>query len=181
VQVVPEIEMPGHAQAAIAAYPKLGAGSQPLPVSSNWGVHTHLFNLEPQTFRFLEDVLDEVMQLFPSRYVHVGGDEAVKDEWNASAEVQTRARELHIHDADALQSYFTQKIGRYLAAHGRRLVGWDEILTPGLPTDAIVMSWRGPIARQPPAMTPSLRRNRRCTSTAGKAPSPANRRAGSNS
>jgi hexosaminidase len=143
VQVVPEIEMPGHAQAAIAAYPKLGAGSQPLPVSSNWGVHTHLFNLEPQTFRFLEDVLDEVMQLFPSRYVHVGGDEAVKDEWNASAEVQTRARELHIHDADALQSYFTQKIGRYLAAHGRRLVGWDEILTPGLPTDAIVMSWRG--------------------------------------
>jgi hexosaminidase len=143
LQVVPEIEMPGHAQAAIAAYPKLGAGSQPLPVSSNWGVHTHLFNLEPQTFRFLEDVLDEVMQLFPSRYVHVGGDEAVKDEWNASAEVQTRARELHIHDAEALQSYFTQRIGRYLAAHGRRLVGWDEILTPGLPADAVVMSWRG--------------------------------------
>jgi hexosaminidase len=143
VQVVPEIEMPGHAQAAIAAYPKLGAGSQPLPVSSNWGVHTHLYNLEPQTFRFLEDVLDEVMQLFPSRYVHVGGDEAVKDEWNASAQVQTRARELHIHNAEALQAYFTQRIGRYLAAHGRRLVGWDEILTPGLPTDAIVMSWRG--------------------------------------
>jgi hexosaminidase len=143
VQVVPEIEMPGHAQAAIAAYPALGAGSQPLPVSSNWGVHTHLYNLEPQTFRFLEDVLDEVMQLFPSRYVHVGGDEAVKDEWNASAQVQTRARELHIHNAEALQWYFTQRIGRYLAAHGRRLVGWDEILSPGLPTDAIVMSWRG--------------------------------------
>ena len=143
VQVVPEIEMPGHAQAAIAAYPALGAGSQPLPVSPNWGVHTHLFNLEPQTFRFLEDVLDEVMQVFPSLYVHVGGDEAVKDEWNASAEVQTRARELGIHNAEALQSYFTQRIGRYLAAHGRRLVGWDEILSPGLPTDAIVMSWRG--------------------------------------
>jgi hexosaminidase len=143
VQVVPEIEMPGHAQAAIAAYPKLGAASQPLPVSSNWGVHTHLFNLEPQTFRFLEDVLDEVMQVFPSRYVHVGGDEAVKDEWNASAQVQTRARELGIQNAEALQSYFTQRIGRYLAAHGRRLVGWDEILSPGLPTDAIVMSWRG--------------------------------------
>jgi hexosaminidase len=143
VQVVAEIEMPGHAQAAIAAYPALGAGGRPLPVSSNWGVHTHLFNLQPQTFRFLEDVLDEVMQLFPSRYVHVGGDEAVKDEWNASAQVQARMHELGLQNAEALQSYFTQRIGRYLAAHGRRLVGWDEILSPGLPTDAIVMSWRG--------------------------------------
>jgi hexosaminidase len=143
VQIVPEIEMPGHAQAAVAAYPALGAGSQPLAVSGNWGVHTHLFNLEPQTFSFLEDVLAEVMQMFPSRYVHVGGDEAVKDEWNASSQVQARAHQLGIHDAEALQAYFTQRIGRYLAAHGRRLVGWDEILTPGLPTDAIVMSWRG--------------------------------------
>jgi hexosaminidase len=143
VQIVPEIEMPGHAQAAIAAYPALGAGGQALAVSGNWGVHTHLFNLEPQTFSFLEDVLTEVMQMFPSRYVHVGGDEAVKDEWNASPQVQARAHELGIHDAEALQAYFTQRIGRYLAAHGRRLVGWDEILSPGLPTDAIVMSWRG--------------------------------------
>jgi hexosaminidase len=143
VQIVPEIEMPGHAQAAVAAYPALGTGGQPLAVSSNWGVHTHLFNLEPQTFSFLEDVLSEVLQMFPSRYVHVGGDEAVKDEWNASPQVQARAHELGIHDAEALQAYFTQRIGRYLAAHGRRLVGWDEILSPGLPTDAIVMSWRG--------------------------------------
>jgi hexosaminidase len=143
VQVVPEIEMPGHAQAAIAAYPALGSGERPLQVSSNWGVHTHLFNLEPQTFRFLEDVLDEIMQMFPSRYVHVGGDEAVKDEWNASAKVQARAHDLGIKSAAALQSHFTQRIGRYLAAHGRRLVGWDEILSPHLPRDAIVMSWRG--------------------------------------
>jgi hexosaminidase len=143
VKIVPEIEMPGHAQAAIAAYPEFGAAGRPLQVSANWGVHSHLFNLEPQTFKFLEDVLDEVMRLFPSRYVHVGGDEAVKDEWNASAQVQARAHELGIQNAEALQAYFTQRIGRYLAAHGRRLVGWDEILTPGLPTDAIVMSWRG--------------------------------------
>jgi len=143
VQVVPEIEMPGHAQAAIAAYPALGSGDRPLKVSSNWGVHTHLFNLEPQTFRFLEDVLDEVMQMFPSRFVHVGGDEAVKDEWNASAQVQARTHELGIKNAAALQSYFTQRIGRYLTKHGRRLVGWDEILSPGLPRDAVVMSWRG--------------------------------------
>jgi hexosaminidase len=145
VQIVPEIDMPGHAQAALAAYPELGAiDSHPsLPVSANWGVHSHLFNLEPGTFEFLEHVLDEVMQLFPSRYIHIGGDEAVKDEWNASAAVQARARQLGISDANALQTYFTQKIGGYLAAKGRRAVGWDEILQPGLPADAVVMSWHG--------------------------------------
>jgi hexosaminidase len=145
VQIVPEIDMPGHAQAALAAYPELGAiDSHPsLPVSAKWGVHSHLFNLEPGTFEFLESVLDEVLQLFPSRYIHIGGDEAVKDEWNASAAVQARARQLGISDADALQTYFTQKIGGYLAAKGRRAVGWDEILQPGLAADAVVMSWHG--------------------------------------
>jgi hexosaminidase len=145
VQIVPEIDMPGHAQAAIAAYPELGAiDSHPsLPVSANWGVHSHLFNLEPGTFEFLEDVLDEVMQLFPSRYIHIGGDEAVKDEWNASSAVQARARQLGISDANALQTYFTQKISGYLAARARRAVGWDEILQPGLAADAVVMSWHG--------------------------------------
>ncbi len=145
VQIVPEIDMPGHAQAALAAYPQLGAidGHPPLPVSAKWGVHTHLFNLEPATFEFLENVLDEVMQLFPSRYIHIGGDEAVKDEWNASAAVQARARQLGIADADALQTYFTQKISSYVAGKGRRAVGWDEILQPGLAADAVVMSWHG--------------------------------------
>ncbi len=93
--IVPEIEMPGHAQAAIAAYPALGVGDLPLAVSARWGVHTHLFNFEPATFEFLENVLDEVMQLFPGPYVHLGGDEAVKDEWNASAagsDARPRAR-----------------------------------------------------------------------------------------
>ena len=144
IEVVPEIEMPGHAQAAIAAYPMLGSTEGPGPVvSSNWGVHTYLFNLEPTTFTFLEDVLEEVMALFPSRYLHVGGDEAVKDQWNASATVQARAHALGIADAEGLQAYFTQEIGRFLARRGRRLVGWDEILRPGLATDALVMSWRG--------------------------------------
>jgi hexosaminidase len=145
VQIVPEIDMPGHAQAALAAYPELGAiDSHPaLPVSAKWGVHSHLFNLEPGTFEFLENVLDEVVRLFPSRYIHIGGDEAVKDEWNASAAVQARARQLGISDADALQTYFTQKIGGYLATKGRRAVGWDEILQPGLAADAVVMSWHG--------------------------------------
>jgi hexosaminidase len=144
VQIVPEIDMPGHATAAIAAYPSLGvAGDGAPPVSASWGVHTHLFNLEPHTFGFLEDVLAEVIELFPSPLVHIGGDEAVKDEWNASPKVRARAEQLGVRDSDALQAYFTQRIGRYLAAHGRRIIGWDEILQPGLEKDAVVMSWHG--------------------------------------
>jgi hexosaminidase len=145
VQIIPEIDMPGHAQAALAAYPELGSidGHPSLPVSAKWGVHSHLFNLEPSTFEFLQNVLDEVLQLFPSRYIHIGGDEAVKDEWIASADVQARARQLGISDVSALQTYFTQKLSGYLSAKGRRAVGWDEIMQPGLGTDAVVMSWHG--------------------------------------
>ncbi len=92
IQVIPEIEMPGHAQAAIAAYPELGSlGGTPPPVSAKWGVHAYLFNIEPATISFLHDVLSEVMELFPSPYVHIGGDEAVKDQWKSSPEVQARA------------------------------------------------------------------------------------------
>jgi hexosaminidase len=145
VQIVPEIDMPGHAQAAIAAYPWLSAiDSRPeLPVSNRWGIHTHLFNLEPETFEFLQGVLTEVLQLFPSRYIHVGGDEAVKEEWRSSAAVQARAKQLGIGDVDSLQTYFTQRISAYLTAAGRRAVGWDEILQPGLGLEAVVMSWHG--------------------------------------
>ena len=144
VQIVPEIEMPGHATAAVAAYPSVGATSNgSLRVSASWGVHTHLFNLEPDTFAFLENVLAEVIELFPSPSIHIGGDEAVKEEWASSPAVQSRARQLGIRDPDALQAYFTQRIGRYLAAHGRRMIGWDEILQPGLKKSAIVMSWHG--------------------------------------
>jgi hexosaminidase len=145
VQIVPEIDMPGHAQAAIAAYPTLSAiDSHPeLPVSSRWGIHSHLFSLEPATFEFLQDVLDEVLQLFPSRYIHIGGDEVVKEEWRTSAAVQARAKQLGIDDVAALQTYFTQKISRYLTAAGRRAVGWDEILQTGLGQETVVMSWHG--------------------------------------
>jgi hexosaminidase len=99
--------------------------------------------VEPATFGFLEDVLDEVLQLFPSRAIHIGGDEAVKNEWNSSSRVQARARALGVKDSAALQTYFMQRMNRYLIAHGRRMIGWDEILAPGLSRDAIVMSWRG--------------------------------------
>ena len=146
VRIIPEIEMPGHATAAIAAYPELGvpgAAAQGIAVSNRWGIQRHLFNLEPHTFAVLDDILGEVSALFPGTYLHVGGDEAVKDEWNDSPQVQARARQLGIHDGAALQAYFTQRIGRYLAAHGRRLVGWDEILCSGLRRDAVVMSWHG--------------------------------------
>ena len=143
VQIIPEIDMPGHATAAIAAYPVLGASAGTLRVSSSWGVLTHLFNLEPQTFRFLEDVLAEVMQLFPSPTIHIGGDEVVGDEWSASPAVQARAQRLGLHDPGSVQAYFTRTIDRYVRSRGRRIIGWDEILRPGLDKSAIVMSWHG--------------------------------------
>lgn len=143
ITIVPEIEMPGHAQAAIAAYPRLGVTGKRPPVSTDWGIHTYLYNARDSTFRFLENVLDEVMAIFPSTYIHVGGDEAAKDQWQASPAIQKRMRELGIATEDGLQSWFIARIGRYLYAHGRRLIGWDEILEGGLPPDATVMSWRG--------------------------------------
>ena len=144
VTIVPEIDMPGHATAAIVAYPQLGVtGDPPQAVPADWGIYANLFNVEEPTFDFLEDVLAELMELFPGEYVHVGGDEAVKDQWQSSARVQERMRELGVANEEALQGYFTRRLGEYLRAHGRRLVGWDEILAGGVPADATVMSWRG--------------------------------------
>ena len=144
ITVVPEIDLPGHAQAAIAAYPALGSVDGPPPaVSASWGVHSYLFNPDAATLAFLEDVLAEVVELFPGPYVHIGGDEALKDQWRASARVRARSHELGRDDPEALQAYFTERMGRFLAARGRRLVGWDEILRPGLAPDAVVMSWHG--------------------------------------
>jgi hexosaminidase len=144
VTIVPEIEMPGHATAAIAAYPEFGAGpDRPAGPSSDWGVHTSLYNVDEKTFGFLEDVLTEVMELFPGRYIHVGGDEAAKAAWKADPAVQARMKALWIGDEDALQGWFVSRIERFLTQHGRRLVGWDEILAGGVSPGATVMSWRG--------------------------------------
>jgi hexosaminidase len=141
---VPEIDMPGHATAAIVAYPRLGVTDHPpTAVPADWGIFTNLYNVEESTFAFLEDVLAEVIELFPGEFIHVGGDEAVKDQWKASAHVQARMRELGVPTEEALQGYFTQRMGKYLEAHGRRLIGWDEILEGGVPPGAAVMSWRG--------------------------------------
>jgi len=145
ITVVPEIEMPGHALSAILAYPSLGSvADAAASIQSDYGVFPYLFNPDEKTFGVIEDVLTEVMAVFPSPFIHVGGDEAVKDQWKASAQVQARMKALGITDEDALQSYFTHRIGDFLTAHGRRLIGWDEILQGGpLPPSATVMSWRG--------------------------------------
>jgi len=147
IKVVPEIEMPGHATAAIVAYPELGvppAVNKLTEVPSDWGVYENLFNVEDSTFTFLENVMTEVMDVFPSEYIHVGGDEAVKPQWEGSARVKARMKEFGVKDAHALQSYFIQRMGKFLDSKGRRLIGWDEILEGGgLPPNATVMSWRG--------------------------------------
>ena len=144
ITVVPELDMPGHAQAAVAAYPRqIGVTGRRPEVSVDWGVNPYLYDVDDASFGFIEHVLDEVMALFPSTYIHVGGDEAIKDQWKASPAVQAKMRTLGIKDEDGLQSWFIDRIGRYLAAHGRRLIGWDEILEGGLPASASVMSWRG--------------------------------------
>jgi hexosaminidase len=144
ITIVPEIEMPGHAQAAIVSYPWLGSvPNPPTQVSSDWGVFPYLYNVDDRTFAFLEDVLSETMALFPSTYIHVGGDEAVKDQWKASPTIQAKMRALGIANEDALQSWFIARIGQFLKAHGRRLIGWDEILQGGVPGDATITSWRG--------------------------------------
>jgi hexosaminidase len=144
VSIVPEIDMPGHASAAIAAYPKLAVLDRPsTTVPADWGVYPNLFNVEESTFRFFEDVLTEVVALFPGQYIHVGGDEAVKDQWKASRRVQARMRELGVKDEHGMQSYFITRMEKFLTRKGQRLIGWDEILEGGLAPDATVMSWRG--------------------------------------
>src|SRR5215469_3653528 len=145
VTVVPEIDLPAHATAALVAYPSFAARPDLLPpaVPADWGIYDHLLNIDESTFRFIADVFDEVMALFPGEYLHVGGDEVVTDQWKSSPGVQARMRELGVADVGAVQGYFERRLGDYLTAHGRRLIGWDEILSGGLGPDATVISWRG--------------------------------------
>ncbi len=143
VNVVPEIEMPGHALAAIAAYPQLGVTGQPADVGTRWGVYANILNADSSTVDFMKDVLTEVMALFPSRFIHIGGDEADKALWKTSPRIQERIRELGLKDEHELQSWFIRQIDEFLTKNNRRLVGWDEILEGGLAPGATVMSWRG--------------------------------------
>jgi len=150
INVVPEIEMPGHSEAALAAYPELSCDpSFPYKVSETWGVFHDTYCPSDKTFAFLEDVLTEVMALFPSKYIHIGGDEAPKDAWKKSAFCQKLCKKLGLKDdrtsskEDKLQSYFVERIEKFVNSKGRSIIGWDEILEGGLSPNATVMSWRG--------------------------------------
>lgn len=143
IEVIPEIEMPGHAKAAIAAYPWLGVTGEKIEVKKEWGISPYIYNPSEKTFEFLENVLSEVIELFPSEYIHIGGDEAIKDQWEESEKVQKLIKDLGLKDEHELQSWFIHRIEKFLNSKGKKLIGWDEILEGGLAPNATVMSWRG--------------------------------------
>jgi len=142
VTVIPEIEMPGHSTAALTAYPEYGCHPGPYEVPVSWGIKKDIYSPSDATFSFLEDVLTEVMRLFPSEYIHIGADEVPKDQWQASRLAQDVIQREGLADEDELQSWFIRRIEAFLNANGRRLIGWDEILEGGLAPNATVMSWR---------------------------------------
>lgn len=144
INTIPEIEMPGHARAVLAAYPKLGCTGGPYESATFWGVFDDVFCAgNEETFSFLEGVLDEVVTLFPSKYIHIGGDECPKTRWQNCPKCQKRIKDEKLKDEHELQSYFIQRIEKYLHTKGKKIIGWDEILEGGLAPDATVMSWRG--------------------------------------
>ncbi|WP_412477064.1 glycoside hydrolase family 20 protein [Flavobacterium sp. TBRC 19031] len=143
ITVVPEIEMPGHAVAALAAYPQYSCTGGPFEVEKQWGVLDDVFCPKEATFTFLENILSEVISLFPSQYIHIGGDECPKTRWKKCAHCQNLIREKGLKDEHELQSYFIQRIEKFVNSKGRKIIGWDEILEGGLAPNAAVMSWRG--------------------------------------
>lgn len=143
ITVVPEIDLPGHSQAAIAAYPELGNLDTPLEVGTDWGIIDHVLNVEDSTVEFYRNVLDELVEVFPSPYIHLGGDECPTVEWAASARAQELLKARGLSEDRQLEGWFLGQLSAHLQARGRRMVGWDEILEGGAPADAVVMSWRG--------------------------------------
>jgi hexosaminidase len=144
VNVIPEIEMPGHALAALAAYPQLGNNPDKIyKTGTKWGVYDDVFMPREETLQFLENVLSEVIELFPSKYIHIGGDECPKTQWEESRFAQDLIKKENLKDEHGLQSYVIKRIDKFITAKGRRMIGWDEILEGGLSPNATVMSWRG--------------------------------------
>jgi hexosaminidase len=143
ITVIPEIEMPGHTQAAIHAYPELGCTGLQVPVATKWGVFEEVFCPKEETFTFLKNVLDEVAALFPSEYIHIGGDEAPKTRWKSCAHCQNLMKDKGLKNEEELQSHFITTIEKHLNSTGKKIIGWDEILEGGLAPNATVMSWRG--------------------------------------
>lgn len=144
IVVVPEIDLPGHAQAAVAAYPgEVGVLGDRPEVGHDWGIMPWLFSPAPRSMIFIKNVLDELVDIFPSEFIHVGGDEAVKDQWQRSPAVQAQMKALGLKTENQMQGWMIAELGKHLASKGRRLIGWDEILEGDVPTSASVMSWRG--------------------------------------
>lgn len=144
ITVIPEIEMPGHASAALTAYSFLGCTGGPYKVQETWGVFDDVFCAgNEQTFTFLQEVIDEVVSLFPSKYIHIGGDECPKTSWKKCPKCQQRMKDHQLKDEHELQSYFVQRMEKYVNSKGKSIIGWDEILEGGLAQNATVMSWRG--------------------------------------
>jgi hexosaminidase len=144
INIIPEIELPGHSQAAIASYPYLSCTGEKYEVANDWGVFKEIYCAgNDSVFTFLENVLDEVIELFPYKYIHIGGDEAPKYRWENCSKCQTRIKENKLKNEHELQSYFIKRINKYLTSKGRSIIGWDEILEGGLAENAIVQSWRG--------------------------------------
>jgi hexosaminidase len=144
ITIIPEIEMPGHSSAALAAYPEFSCTGGPIEVATKWGVFPDVYCAGKEaTFNFLEDILSEVIDLFPGKYIHIGGDECPKDRWEKCQDCQNRIKKEGLKDEKELQSYFTSRIEKFLISKNRKLIGWDEILEGGLAPEATVMSWRG--------------------------------------
>ncbi|MBN1633847.1 MAG: beta-N-acetylhexosaminidase [Ignavibacteria bacterium] len=143
ITVIPEIEMPGHSLAALASYPEFSCTGGPFEVEREWGVFEDVYCTKEETFKFLEDVLSEVAELFPSPYIHIGGDECPKARWKNCPACQQRIKDEGLKDENELQSYFITRIEKFLNSKGKTIIGWDEILEGGLAPNAVVMSWRG--------------------------------------
>ena len=144
IEIVPEIELPGHSVAAIASYPHLSCTGDSIKVETDWGVFKDIYCAgNDSVFTFLEDVLEEVIELFPSKYIHIGGDEAPKYHWKNCSKCQKRIIDNNLKDEHQLQSYFIKRIGDFLKTKNKRLIGWDEIIEGGIPENAIIQSWRG--------------------------------------
>lgn len=143
ITVIPEIELPGHALAALTAYPEYSCTGGPFEVQGTWGVFNDVYCTKEETFKFIENILGEIADLFPSKFIHIGGDECPKVRWKHCAACQQRMKKENLKDEYELQSYFIQRVQRFLATKNKRIIGWDEILEGGLTPDATVMSWRG--------------------------------------
>jgi hexosaminidase len=143
VTIVPEIEMPGHSLAALAAYPEFSCTCGPFEVGTKWGGFDDVFCPKDTTFKFLQNILDEVIDLFPGKYIHIGGDECSKTRWKSCDSCQALMKKYGLKNENELQSYFIERIEKYLNSKGKQIIGWDEILEGGLAPNAAVMSWRG--------------------------------------